>query len=393
MDTRAFIPFAKPNVGEEEITEVVDTLRSGWLTTGAKTKKFEKDFCEFLGGGVEALAVNSATSGLHLALEAVMAKKKEKNDATIVAVPTMTFTATAEVVRYMGMEVELVDSDPDTLCMLPEDLEFVVDIVGPQLAGVIPVHYAGIPCNMGEINKIAKKNDLFLIEDAAHALPSTYPEGLVGEASASDATVFSFYANKTLTTGEGGMVVTRDKELAKRMSLMRLHGIDRDAFDRYTSKKPVWYYEVLSPGFKYNMTDVAASIGIHQLRKVVSMRWEREAIAKMYDEEFRNLPLKLLKVPKGHTSSHHLYVIRVDERETKVTRDDLIQRCSENGVGTSVHYLPLHMQPYWKQRYALTDDMFPRATKAFKTMLSLPIYDRMTEEEISRVISVIKGAF
>ncbi|MEQ1805203.1 MAG: aminotransferase class V-fold PLP-dependent enzyme, partial [Burkholderiaceae bacterium] len=245
-----FLPFALPDIGEEEIAEVVDTLRSGWLTTGPKAKRFEEDFAAFLGEpGLHCLAVNSATAGLHLALEALGIGPGDE-----VITTTHTFTATAEVVRYLGADVVLVDIDPQTLCI---DIDAVEAAITPRTRAVIPVHYGGLAADMQRLLALTKRRGLKVVEDAAHALPATCAGQLIGTLR-SDVTVFSFYANKTITTGEGGMVVTRSEDLARRMKTMRLHGMSRDAFDRFTSTVPSWYYEIVAPGFKYNLTDIAA---------------------------------------------------------------------------------------------------------------------------------------
>ena len=258
IHSNQFLPFALPDIGEDEISEVLDSLRSGWLTTGPKTKRFEGEFATFIGSGCKAIAVNSATAGLHLALEAVGIGPGDE----VITTP-YTFTATAEVVRYLGADPVLVDIDQQTMNINPELIESVIT---PRTKAIIPVHFAGLACDMEAMLTIARRHGLKVIEDAAHALPSTCNSRLIGSLE-SDATVFSFYATKTITTGEGGMIVTRNPEIAKRCQIMRLHGISRDAFDRYTSTKPSWYYEVVAPGYKYNMTDIAASLGIHQLKK------------------------------------------------------------------------------------------------------------------------------
>ena len=257
--TEKFLPFALPEIGDDEIAEVVDTLKSGWVTTGPKAKRFEQDFAAFLGdASLHAIAVNSATAGLHLALEALGIAPGDE-----VITTTHTFTATAEVVRYLGADVKLVDIDPATLNIDPAAVEAAI---GPRTKAILPVHYAGLAADMPALLDIARRHGLKVVEDAAHALPTTCGGALVGTL-ASDATVFSFYANKTITTGEGGMLVTRDAALAKRAKVMRLHGMNRDAFDRFTAKVPSWYYEVVAPGFKYNLTDIAAALGIHQLKR------------------------------------------------------------------------------------------------------------------------------
>jgi len=253
------------------------------------------------------------------------------------------------------------------------------------------VHYAGLSCNMDEILSLAKEFDLKVVEDAAHALPTTYRGDMIGSLE-SDITVFSFYANKTMTTGEGGMVVTRNSDLAKRMKIMRLHGIDRDAFDRFQSKKPAWYYEVVAPGFKYNMTDIAAAMGIHQLKKLPRFLDRRQYLAKRYFDSLADLPLTLpLDDVDCGSHSWHLFVIRVQDN-SPVNRDELIQILSDQGIGSSVHYVPLHRQPYWRDKYQLTIDMFPITDKAYQAMLSIPLYTAMSDEQQDRVIQVLREA-
>jgi dTDP-4-amino-4,6-dideoxygalactose transaminase len=376
-----FIPFSKPEISNKEIEEVVDTLRSGWITTGPKVKIFEKDFANFIDGSdVQAIAVNSATAGLHLALEALGIAEGDE-----VIIPTLTFTATAEVVRYLGADVVLVDVNPHTLNI---DVNAIREAITSKTKLIMPVHYAGLSCDMDEIFSLAKEFNLKVVEDAAHALPTTYKGETIGSLK-SDATVFSFYANKTMTTGEGGMVVTRHPDLAKRMKIMRLHGIDRDAFERYKSEKPAWYYEVVAPGFKYNMTDIAASIGIHQLKSLPGFLNRRKCLAKRYIDSLYDLPISL--PASGITNdkhSWHLFVIRLQE-DAGVSRDELIQFLSDKGIGSSVHYVPLHRQPYWKNKYNLTCDMFPEADKAYRSMISIPLYSAMTDEQQDRVIDAL----
>ncbi|GAB6183583.1 DegT/DnrJ/EryC1/StrS family aminotransferase [Thermodesulfovibrio hydrogeniphilus] len=376
-----FLPFYVPDIGQEEIEEVLDTLRSGWLTTGPKTKQFEREFAQFIGEEVEAIAVNSATAGLHLALEAIGIGPGDE-----VITTTYTFTATAEVVRYLGADPVFVDIDPNTLNIDPSKIEGAIT---PRTKAIIVVHFAGLSCDMNRILEIAKRYNLKVIEDAAHALPATYKGKLIGSLE-SDATVYSFYATKTITTGEGGMVVTKDPDIAKRCRIMRLHGIDRDAFDRYTSKKPSWYYEVIAPGFKYNMTDLAASLGIQQLRKAWDFQKKREAIANVYNEAFKNLPVILPpNAPDGDIHAWHLYVLRLRDN-APVSRDQFINLMAENGIGCSVHFIPLHLHPYWKERYNLKPEDFPEALNAYKRAVSLPFYTRMKDEEIEKVIMTVR---
>jgi dTDP-4-amino-4,6-dideoxygalactose transaminase len=382
--TPAFLPFALPDIGEEEIAEVVDTLRSGWVTTGPKAKRFEDDFSAFLGEPtLHAMAVNSATAGLHLALEALGIGPGDE-----VITTTHTFTATAEVVRYLGADVVLVDIDPATLCI---DVAAVEAAITPRTKAVIPVHYAGLAADMPALLALARKHGLKVVEDAAHALPTTCGGQLVGTL-ASDACVFSFYANKTMTTGEGGMVVTRDAELAKRVKVMRLHGISRDAFDRFTAKVPSWYYEIVAPGFKYNLTDIAAALGLQQLKKARAFQERRQAIAMQYHQALAGLPLTLPPGPvAGDLHSWHLYVVRLGD-EVPVARDLFIERLFAAGIGCSVHYVPLHLQPYWRERYGLKAEQFPHSQHAYERLVSLPMYSRMSAADVQRVADAARAA-
>ena len=383
MPVSRFIPFALPEIGEEEISEVIDTLRSGWITTGPKVRQFESNFRDFIGTGVEAIAVNSATAGLHLALEALGVGLGDE-----VIVPSLTFTATAEVVRYLGANVKIVDINPNTLNI---DINSIRNAISVKTKVIMPVHYAGLSCDMDAIFTLAKEFDLKVVEDAAHALPTTHKGSIVGSLK-SDIAVFSFYANKTMTTGEGGMVVTRHSDLAKRMKIMRLHGIDRDAFDRFQSKKPAWYYEVVAPGFKYNMTDIAAAIGIHQLKRLPKFLVRRQALAERYFEALAELPLVLpADDVSGGSHSWHLFVIRL-QGNAKMSRDELIELLSDKGIGTSVHYVPLHRQPYWRDMYSLTNDHFVEADKAYLSMISIPLYTSMTNDQQEYIIQVLQGA-
>jgi len=379
--TNILLPFALPDIGEEEIAEVNDALRSGWLTTGPKSKRFEQDFSAFIGEGAEAIAVNSATAGLHIALEAVGIGPGDE----VITTP-YTFTATAEVIRYLGADPVFVDIDPTTFNI---DVDKIDKAITSRTKAIMPVHFAGLACDMDAILKTAKSKGLRVIEDAAHALPATYKKKLIGTLK-SDVTVFSFYATKTITTGEGGMVVTRNPEIAKRCSMMRLHGISRDAFDRYTSTKPSWHYEVIAPGFKYNMTDIAASLGIHQLKKAWAFQKRRSEMAAYYDEAFRDLPLILPpKAPAGEVHAWHLYVIRLKEDVT-VLRDRFIELMYEKGIGCSVHFIPLHLHPYWRDRYHLKPDDFPNAFRAYERVVSLPLYTKMTQKDQERVVSAVR---
>ena len=379
-----FLPFALPEIGDEEIAEVIDTLKSGWVTTGPKARRFEQDFAAFLDEpGIEAIAVNSATAGLHLALEALGIGPGDE-----VITTTHTFTATAEVVRYLGADVRLVDIDPATLNIDPAAIEAAIT---PRTKAIIPVHFAGLAVDMDAVLAIARRHGLKVVEDAAHALPTTHGGRLVGTLG-SDITVFSFYANKTITTGEGGMAVTRDPALAARMKVMRLHGINRDAFDRFTAKVPSWYYEIVAPGFKYNLTDIAAAMGIHQLKRAQGFQQKRAQLAALYDELLADLPLILPPRPAaGEVHSWHLYVLRLTD-DAPIGRDALIEALYAAGIGCSVHYIPLHLHPYWRERYDLQAADYPHSQHAYERMLSVPLYTRMTEDDVRRVAAALRQA-
>lgn len=376
-----FLPYALPDIGEEEIQEVLDSLRSGWLTTGPKTKQFEKDFAEFIGEGAQAIAVNSATAGLHLALEALGVGPGDE----VITTP-YTFTSTAEVVRYLGADPVFVDIDPDTFNIDPSLIEAAIT---ERTKVIVPVHFAGLSCDMDEIIRIARKHNLKIMEDAAHALPTTYKGKLIGTLD-TDVTVYSFYATKTIATGEGGMIVTRDEEIANRCKVMRLHGISRDAFDRYTSTKPAWHYEVVAPGFKYNMGDLNASLGIHQLKKAWAFQEKRDQMANRYDEALADLPVILApKARQGDYHAHHVYPLRLRE-DAPISRDDFIAEMSKRGIGCSVHFIPLHIHPYYRDTYHLKPEDYPKAYHAYRQEVSLPLYTKMSEEDIERVIKNVR---
>lgn len=375
-----FLPFALPDIGEEEIAAVVQCLRSGWVTTGPVSKQFERAFSAYLGGGSEAVAVNSATAGLHLALEALGIGHGDE-----VIVPSLTFTATAEVVRYLGARPVFVDIDPATLNIAPAAIAAAIT---PRTRAIIPVHYAGLACDMDAILQLAQEHKLRVVEDAAHAFPTCYRDRLIGTL-ASDVTVFSFYANKTMTTGEGGMVVTRNPVLAQRIRVMRIHGISSDAFNRYVSATPAWYYEVVAAGFKYNLTDIAAAIGIEQLRKIDRFLQRRQDLASRYNAALSGLPLILPPCAEpGSTHAWHLYVVRLADAQ-RHRRDDVIRALAERGIGTSVHFIPLHRQPYWRDTFSLSQEDFPATEQAYQAMLTLPLYTRMTASDQQRVIDAV----
>lgn len=378
-----FIPFARPDIGDAEIDAMVQSVRSGWLTTGPATAAFEREFAEYIGGGVHAVSVNSATAGLHLAAEAVGIGPGDE-----VIVPTWTFTATAEVVRYLGADPVLVDVDPHTRNIDPEAAAAAVT---SRTKAIIPVDFGGLPVAEAALRRIADDHDLKIVRDAAHALPAETNGARVGSNSFADATVYSFYATKTITTGEGGMIVTHSKDLVDRVKAMRLHGISRDVFDRYSSKKPSWFYEVVAPGYKYNLTDPASSMGRVQLSRADEMRDQRASIGARYDRDLAGLPIVLPSHAAG-TDQHswHLYVIRINP-EARVNREEFIARMAEAGVGCSVHFIPLHKHPYWRDRYHHNDAQFPVASSQFEEVVSLPIFSAMTPQQVDAVATAVRN--
>ena len=369
-----------PSIGREEIEEVVATLESGWLTTGPRCANFEQDFAQYLGTESSTIAVCSATAGLHLALEAGGVGPGDD-----VIVPTYTFTATAEVVRYLGATPVLVDVDPDTLNI---DVGHLTNALAENknVKAVMPVHIAGLSCNMEEIERLAQLHDVAVVEDAAHAMSTTGTRGLVG--STSDLAVFSFYATKGITTGEGGMVVAADPERAARIRTMSFHGIDRVSYDRYRSTKPAWQYEVIAPGFKYNMSDIAAALGIRQLKKADEFLKRRTEIANRYLDAFADLPVSL-PVVGGPSDIHswHLFILRLNLAELSIDRNQFIETMSDAGIGTSVHFIPLHMHPYWAKLSGLEPQDLPSAFDAFNRVVSIPIYPAMTDDQVDRVVA------
>ena len=378
----AFLPFARPDITEAEIEAVVETMRSGWLTTGPNAAAFEKEFVEFLGVDAHGVAINSATAGLHLAFEAIGVCP-----GTEVLVPTWTFTATAEAVRYLGGDPVLVDVDPETLCI---DLDDAERKVTDRTVAVAPVHFSGIAVPDGALTGFAERHGLKVVEDAAHSFPTLNEGKLVGT-HGHEATVYSFYATKTMTTGEGGMVVTHDADLAARMRTMRLHGINRDVFDRYSSTKPSWHYDVVAPGYKYNLTDTAAAMGRVQLKRAREMADRRAAIAAEFDASLADLPVVLpAHAPQGSSHAWHLYVMRLTP-DAPVSRDRFIELMAEHEVGTSVHFIPLHIQPYWRDTYRHTPEDFPVATAEFARAVSLPIFSAMTGDDVTQVVDAVRS--
>jgi dTDP-4-amino-4,6-dideoxygalactose transaminase len=375
------VPCFRPAIGEEEIEAATAVLRSGWLTTGPKAREFEQKFAAFLGGEVEAIAVNSATAGLHLAAEACGIGP---GDAVIV--PSLTFTATASVIRYLGAEVVLVDVEERTRTI---DLEHAARRVTPRCKAIMPVHFGGFPCDMAKVLGFARSHGLKVIEDAAHAMPARRDRRLIGSWE-SDACVFSFYASKPITTGEGGMIVTRNPQVAARARVMRTHGLDRDAFDRFRKVGASWAYDVVAPGFKYNLTDVAAAIGVVQLSRAETLQSARQRVAKRYFEQLAGLPIDCpAPAPDGGLHSWHLFPICVQER-ARASRDDLIAALTAAGIGTSVHYRPLHQMTYWKERYRYKPDEFAVADRFFAGAVTLPLFAGMSDTQVDRVTDVVR---
>lgn len=368
------IPFHKTHTTDEEINAAVEAIKSGWLTMGPKTVEFENKFKDYICSR-EAISMNSATAALHLALKAVGVKRGDE-----VILPTNTFVATAEVVTYFDAVPVLCDIEENTHNI---DVTKIESLITNNTKAIIPVHFAGQPCDMDEIYEIAKKYNLKVIEDAAHAIPSTYKDVKIGNLPMTDVTCFSFYATKTLSTGEGGMATTNNTEYAKNMKINRLHGISRDAWDRYTTKG-AWFYEIVDNGYKYNTTDINASIGIIQLKKQDELREKRARIANKYDQAFqdnKNIIIPFVKADRE--SSWHLYVIKIDNR------DEVIEKLKEAGVGCSVHFIPVHKHPYYKEKYNYNNENYKIANKVFEKSLSLPIYPDMSNEEIEYVIEKV----
>ncbi len=375
---KSFLPFHVPEIGEEEIQSVIETLRSGWLTTGTKAKQFEAEFAQRIGTR-HAVAVNSCTAALHLALEAVGVTEGDE-----VIVPTMTFAATAEVAYYLKAKPVLVDCRPDTLNI---DVDRIEQAISPRTKAIIPVHFAGQPCDMDRILHIAENYNLRVIEDAAHALPARYHGKMVG--TIGDITCFSFYSTKTITTGEGGMATTENAEWADRMRILSLHGITRDAVNRYTPEGS-WFYEISYPGFKYNLTDVAAALGIPQLHKCDQFSAIRRRYAQLYTEGFRDIPEIIVPTVMGDVEhAWHLYVIQLDLDRLRIGRNQLIELLKKEGIGTSVHFIPLHLHPFYRDNYRYLPKDFPVASSVFERILSLPIYPKMDEPDLQRVIDVV----
>ncbi|MFZ1728679.1 MAG: DegT/DnrJ/EryC1/StrS family aminotransferase [Bacteroidota bacterium] len=417
------VPFFRFDSDPDALSGIEESLRSGWLTTGPKTKQFETEFARALGNeNLHAIALNSCTAALHLSLEAIGLSRGDR-----VIVPTMTFAATAEVVRYFDAVPVMCDVDSGTMCISPVTLRnsFVKgerEKVKGRIAAVIPVHYGGQPCDMHGITEVAHEFGAEVIEDAAHAFPAGWMreegtgkrEGQSDESGDGDSplsalgsslkmvgnntsriTCFSFYANKTITTGEGGMAVTADAELAARMRLMSLHGMNRDAWKRFSADGS-WDYQIVAPGFKYNMTDIAAALGLSQLKRAEEFRLKRAAIVERYNDAFRDIDeIELLQRLPDVLHSEHLYVIKLRLDQLSFDRAEFIERMKAKGVMCSVHWRPLHMHPYYVETYGYRPEDFPVAAELWERIVSLPVFPGMREEEIEYVVAtvleVVKG--
>ncbi|CAB3290128.1 UDP-4-amino-4, 6-dideoxy-N-acetyl-beta-L-altrosamine transaminase [Methanocaldococcus lauensis] len=379
MIRKNFLPPFSPYIGEEEIKEVIDTLKSDWIAMGPKTLKFEELFREYIGSKF-AISVSSCTAGLHLSLVALNIK-----DGDEVITTPYTFAATGNVIVHQRAKPVFVDIDKETYNINVEEIE---KSITDKTKAIIPVHYAGHPCEMDEILKIAKDYDLYVIEDAAHALGAEYKGKKIG--TLGDTTSFSFYATKNITTGEGGMVTTDREEIAEKIKILRLHGISRDAWKRYSSEGS-WYYEIIECGYKYNMTDIQAAIGIHQLKKVEIMRKRREEIAKIYNDEFENISELIIPITKKHVKhAWHLYPLLLDTDKIRINRNKFIEELKKQNIGTSVHFIPLHLHPFYKRTFGYKKGDFPNAEWVYEREISLPIYPKMTDDDAIDVVNAVK---
>lgn len=373
-----FLPFALPEITTAEFDAVREVLESGWLTTGYKTKQFEAEFAQTV--GVEhAVAVNSCTAAMHLALDAIGLQRGDE----VITTP-YTFAATAEVIRYFDARPVFVDVDPRTFNLRPELLEAAIS---ERTRAIMPVHIAGLAADLDGIHAVAKQYGLPVIEDAAHSFPATYKGRPIG--GLSEFTCFSFYATKTITTAEGGMLCTNDAAAAERCRIMALHGISRDAWKRYSAGGS-WYYEISAPGYKYNLTDMASALGIAQLQRAEAMRQRREKIAQMYTSAFAEF--EALQMPASCTCSQHswhLYMLRLNLDQLRIGRDEFIEALKQQNIGVSVHFIPLHLHPYYRDLYGYKPQDFPVALREYEREVSLPIYSRMSDEEVEDVIMAV----
>ncbi len=391
-----FLPFSPPLIGEEEIAEVVDTLRSDWITTGPKVKRFEEEFARFLGAPA-ALGVTSATDAMLVGLAALGIGP---GDAVITT--PMTFCSTVHVIEHMGARPVLVDVEPDTLNISPEKIE---EALKSQIANgksrvkaIMPVHLYGHPCDMDPILELAREYELAVVEDAAHALPARYKGRFIGSSPLSQGlgegmgvrvlTAFSFYATKNLTTGEGGMLVG-DAEIVERARPWSLHGMSHDAYNRY-GVNGSWYYEVVLPGFKCNMTDIQAALGLQQLRKLPAFQERRRAIVAQYDRAFGAVEALQLPARRPEVEhAWHIYALRLRLEQLTISRDRFIEELKARRIGTSVHFIPIHLHPYYRQKYGFCPEDFPLAHQAYQRLVSLPLNPRMSDDDVADVVEAV----
>ncbi len=374
-----FLPFARPLIDQEDIEEVVDTLNSDWLTTGPKTHLFEEEFAKYIGCKY-AVAVNSCTAALHISLAALGIGK----DDEVITTP-YTFISTVNVILQQGAMPVFVDIKPDTFNINPD---LIRKKINDKTKAIMPVHFAGQPCEMENIMKIAKDNNLLVIEDAAHAISAEYEGIKVGNIG--DTTSFSFYPTKNMTTGEGGMGTTNDEELMNKFKIWSLHGISKDAWKRYSAEGS-WYYEVVCPGYKYNMTDIQASLGLHQLKKLNNFQKKREKIVKAYNEAFKDMKEITIPFVKDNIKhAWHLYVIKIVSEKLKINRNQFIEALRAENIGTSVHFIPAHLQPYYRDTFGFKKGDFPNAEYAFERVISLPLFPKMNDEDVKDVINSVK---
>lgn len=386
-----FLPYALPSIGDEEISEVVDSLRSGWITTGPKAKRFERDFATYV-DCTHAIAVGSCTAGLHIALTALGIGPGDE-----VIIPTLTFCSTANVVVHLGACPVLVDVGDD-FNATPEAIEAAVT---PRTKAIVPVHFGGQACDLEAICEVAARYDLVVVQDAAHAVGAAYHGHKIGSDALSRSldrgrqrmrivTVFSFYASKNMTTGEGGMITTTDDDLADQMRLLTLHGMSRDAWKRYTGTGS-WYYEVLSAGYKYNFTDIQAALGIHQLRRVDGFNRTRQRYAGLYDDAFADVQeFETPIIHSDRTHVYHLYVIRLNLDRLVIDRPQFIEALKSLNIGTSVHFIPVHLHPFYRERFGYQTGSLPYAERIYNRIISLPLYPRMTETDVKDVIEAVR---
>ncbi|MBK9713264.1 MAG: DegT/DnrJ/EryC1/StrS family aminotransferase [Kouleothrix sp.] len=373
-----FLPFALPDIDGDELAEIKESLESGWVTTGPKTRRFEAEFAAAV-GAKHAVAVNSCTAAMHLALEAAGLRRGDE-----VLTTPYTFAATAEVVRYFDARPVFVDVEPLSLNMRADLLAAAIT---PRTRAIVPVHIAGLPADMDAIRAVARAHDLPVIEDAAHAFPAAYRGRPIG--GLSEFTCFSFYATKTITTGEGGMICTEDDALAERCRIMALHGISKDAWKRYTAEGS-WYYEIVAPGYKYNLTDIASGMGLAQLRKAERMRGRRAEIARRYDAAFADRPeLQIPHDQPDREHSWHLYMLRLNLDRLWIDRAQFAEELKRRNIGISVHFIPLHLHPYYRETYGYQPEDFPVAYGEYMREISLPIYSKMSDQDVQDAIDAV----